>query len=330
MTARRVVVLLLAAGMALIGPLLIVMTGSTVWNDLSKARRQFEIKNMKDTYGLAQNDVVASAHERGSQLRIMYNRVGKCGSRTTIELLKVLSVQNKFTLTRSDINNQKVMSVEDQIDLVNYINKLPPPFVYCRHVYYIDFQKMGAEPLIHINIIRDPVERFVSSYYFKRFGDGRGYHGFESIMRKKWWREMTIDECVHTKNVECMPDKLFYIIPYFCGQDPGCLEPNKWALERAKVNVIEKFLVVGLLEEYEETLKVFERLLPRHFKGIFDLYKHQGTLNNMTDTATRKKVMPLHRTQKTLRSRMQLDYEFYHFVRNRFHALKRQLGIGHS
>eukprot|EP00118_Oscarella_pearsei_P018541 m.190318 g.190318 ORF g.190318 m.190318 type:complete len:94 (+) comp39431_c0_seq34:107-388(+) len=64
MTARRVVVLLLAAGMALIGPLLIVMTGSTVWNDLSKARRQFEIKNMKDTYGLAQNDVVASAHER--------------------------------------------------------------------------------------------------------------------------------------------------------------------------------------------------------------------------------------------------------------------------
>eukprot|EP00118_Oscarella_pearsei_P018539 m.190270 g.190270 ORF g.190270 m.190270 type:complete len:249 (+) comp39431_c0_seq14:107-853(+) len=248
MTARRVVVLLLAAGMALIGPLLIVMTGSTVWNDLSKARRQFEIKNMKDTYGLAQNDVVASAHERGSQLRIMYNRVGKCGSRTTIELLKVLSVQNKFTLTRSDINNQKVMSVEDQIDLVNYINKLPPPFVYCRHVYYIDFQK----------------------------------------------------------------------------------EPNKWALERAKVNVIEKFLVVGLLEEYEETLKVFERLLPRHFKGIFDLYKHQGTLNNMTDTATRKKVMPLHRTQKTLRSRMQLDYEFYHFVRNRFHALKRQLGIGHS
>ena len=49
-----------------------------------------------------------------------------------------------------------------------------------------------------------------------------------------------------------------------------------WALNRAKTNVIEKYLVVGLLEEYEDTLRVFERLLPRHFHGVVDLYKHPG------------------------------------------------------
>ena len=40
-------------------------------------------------------------------------------------------------------------------------------------IYFIAVSRLGAVPLVHINIIRDPVSRFVSQFYFKRFGDGR-------------------------------------------------------------------------------------------------------------------------------------------------------------
>ena len=47
----------------------------------------------------------------------MYNRVGKCGSRTTLELLKVLADRNDFVLATSDINNQKAITVQEQVRL---------------------------------------------------------------------------------------------------------------------------------------------------------------------------------------------------------------------
>ncbi|XP_065837792.1 uronyl 2-sulfotransferase-like [Oscarella lobularis] len=334
---QRFVMLSFALGMALVGPILIVMTGSPVKNHLSEARRQYEHKNR---LRIAQNALVFAQstanrtegeaedeEEDESQARIMYNRVGKCGSRTTLELLKVLADRNDFVLATSDINNQKAITVQEQIDLVNYIYQLPIPFIYSRHLFFIDFQKYGALPLVHINIIRDPIERFVSNFYYKRFGDNRENHTVKFSERRV---ARTVDECVQFAHHECTSKRLFYITPFFCGQEPACFEPGMWALNRAKTNVIEKYLVVGLLEEYEDTLRVFERLLPRHFHGVVDLYKHPGaeTGARINTTATKKKVMPSLETRRILRFRMHFDYEFYFFVQERFQALKKELGIG--
>lgn len=33
--------------------------------------------------------------------------------------------------------------------------------------------RFGLEQPVHINIIRDPINRFVSNYFFRRFGDWR-------------------------------------------------------------------------------------------------------------------------------------------------------------
>jgi dermatan/chondrotin sulfate uronyl 2-O-sulfotransferase UST len=156
----------------------------------------------------------------GAQARVMYNRVGKCGSRATLTLLQALGARNNITIVLSDIGNQKELSLSEQIDLVNYINHLPPPFIYSRHMHYIDFQRLGAVPLVHINIIRDPISRFVSQFYFKRFGDGRPRNR-TSIFHGKV--HQTVDQCVERNEGECSdPQKLFYIIPFFCGQEEQC------------------------------------------------------------------------------------------------------------
>ena len=40
----------------------------------------------------------------------------------------------------------------------------------------------------------------------------------------------------------------------------------------AKRNIAYRFHVVGILEQFEETLKLFELMLPRYYKGAVDLY----------------------------------------------------------
>lgn len=58
----------------------------------------------------------------------------------------------------------------------------------------------------------------------------------------------------------------------------SCLsrEPGEWALERAKLNVNENFLLVGILEELEDVLLLLERFLPHYFKGVLSIYKDPG------------------------------------------------------
>lgn len=49
-----------------------------------------------------------------------------------------------------------------------------------------------------------------------------------------------------------------------------------WALERAKQNVLENYLLVGILEELEDVLLLLERLLPHYFTGVLSIYKSPG------------------------------------------------------
>lgn len=57
---------------------------------------------------------------------------------------------------------------------------------------------------------------------------------------------------------------------------PFIREPGVWALERAKQNVLENYLLVGILEELEDVLLLLERLLPHYFTGVLNIYKSPG------------------------------------------------------
>jgi len=48
------------------------------------------------------------------------------------------------------------------------------------------------------------------------------------------------------------------------------------AAKRAKNNVLREFYVIGVMEQFEDTLEIFERTLPRFFKGVTDIWKTQG------------------------------------------------------
>ncbi|XP_035686198.1 uronyl 2-sulfotransferase-like isoform X1 [Branchiostoma floridae] len=281
--------------------------------------------------------------------RLVYNRVGKCGSRSLITILSVLSSKNGFNFAKdpSVVHSQTRFPLPDQIALVQHVDKISPPFFYNRHFHFIDFTRFGARQPIYINMIRDPFDRLVSSYYFKRFGDGRSDDRGRYLKEEDKLR--SFDACVLEEQVECTRG-LHYIIPFFCGQRPGCRiadpeppggvdvflytsetsrDPSRWALERAKDNVLDKFLVVGILEEFNDTLRVFEHLLPNFFKGAMSVWENppQWVSQLYNTSKTVKKPQPSPFIRDKMRRRMKLEYEFYYFVRDIFHNLKNRLDI---
>lgn len=48
---------------------------------------------------------------------------------------------------------------------------------------------------------------------------------------------------------------------------------SRWALEQAKYNLVNEYLLVGVTEELEDFILILEAALPRFFKGATELYK---------------------------------------------------------
>ncbi|KAK0132021.1 Uronyl 2-sulfotransferase [Merluccius polli] len=261
--------------------------------------------------------------------QVVYNRVGKCGSRTVLILLRLLSEKHEFNLVSSEIHNRTRLTKHEQVDLIKNISIMPEPFLYTRHVHFLNFTRFRVEQPVYINIIRDPINRFLSNYFFRRFGDWRGEqnHLIRTPGMKDDERYLDINVCILENYPECSNPRTFYIIPYFCGQHPQCREPGVWALERAKQNVLENYLLVGILEELEDVLLLLERLLPHYFTGVLNIYKSPDykKVGNMTGTV--RKHTPTLEALQVLYHRMHYEYDFYRFVRDQFHLAKKKIGL---
>ena len=87
----------------------------------------------------------------------------------------------------------------------------------------------------------------------------------------------TIDDCVAIGHAQCK-DITWKYIEFFCGnaypcQSRGVPESTvKQGMEKAMHNVEKNFFVVGVLEQFDDTLHLFEKLLPRFFNGATEVY----------------------------------------------------------
>lgn len=53
---------------------------------------------------------------------------------------------------------------------------------------------------------------------------------------------------------------------------------SRWALEQAKYNLVNEYLLVGVTEELEDFIMMLEAALPRFFRGATDLYRTGNTV----------------------------------------------------
>ncbi|XP_077994542.1 uronyl 2-sulfotransferase-like [Glandiceps talaboti] len=258
-----------------------------------------------------------------NETRVIFNRVSKVGSRSLLNVIMRLSQKLNFKRERSPVFVKVYLNETGERIFTKEIEVLEPPFIYDRHLDYVDFEKHGSKNPTWINLTRDPVSRLVSFYYYTRFGDSFSVPEWTGAAEDF---NQTFDDCVLKNKFECSTENTFRVVPYFCGQVDECRTPSKWAIEQAKKNVVEKFLFVGITEDFNSTLVVLERLLPQFFEGALESYK--VTLTSIRDQfKSKSKKEPSEEALKVQRERMALEVEFYEFVKARMLLIKEQLGI---
>ncbi|XP_036054427.1 heparan sulfate 2-O-sulfotransferase 1-like [Onychomys torridus] len=232
------------------------------------------------------------------------------------------SAENRYhVLHINTTKNNPVMSLQDQVRFVKNIttwNEMKPGF-YHGHISYLDFAKFGVKKNpIYINVIRDPIERLVSSYYFLRFGDD--YR--PGLRRRKQGDKKTLDECVANGGSYRAPEKLWLQIPFFCGHSSECWNVgSRWAMDQAKYNLVNEYFLVGVTEELEDFIMLLEAALPRFFQGAIDLYR-AGKKSHLRKTTEKK--LPTKQTIAKLQQSdiLKMENGFYEFALEQFQFIR--------
>ncbi|XP_077291010.1 heparan sulfate 2-O-sulfotransferase [Arctopsyche grandis] len=257
-------------------------------------------------------------------LVVIYNRVPKTGSTSFVGVAYDLCKKNAFKVLHVNITaNMHVMALNNQYRFAQNITNWNSvkPALYHGHMAFLNFDRLGisSKPL-YINLIRKPLDRLVSYYYFLRHGDNFRPH----LVRKKHGNKMTFDECVEKNRSDCDPNNMWLQIPFFCGHAADCWKPgNEWALEQAKKNLLNNYLVVGVTEEMLDFISILEITLPRMFRGAT---QHFLSSNKSHLRQTTSKIPPsektVHKIQKSVIWKM--ENELYEFALEQFNFIKKR------
>ena len=224
------------------------------------------------------------------------------------------------------------------------LNKLP--FAMDRHMYFIDTKiynlEKGLEPT-WINMVRDPVERFVSNFHWERSEYLWSLHSW-LLQPPQEWFDKDINTCIISGDSECQfnPESKYlkeHQLTYFCGSSPECKHVGSMAaLHKAKYNAEMYYSVIGIQNDIQTTLEVLEGYIPLFFKGARKEYNKMGIkqraddgkvtvirssefVNN--DTPRKQNLSELARS--ILLTNMTLEYEFFEFVKLRLNLQARRL-----
>lgn len=261
-------------------------------------------------------------HTAANQLRndgcdrvVFYNRVGKCGSRSLLQVVKHLAKRNKFRVLSSHKYDDARIHPKDLYGQLASFGGYIPPLFYNRHIYFLDFQAAGIRPPYYINLIRDPIERFSSHYNFLKYGDKEG-----EVNGGSFSHMTNINKCVMDEVNPCNSDLMVYTMNYFCGHN--CQRKHGSAgVTIAKKHIDDYYVFVGLLEDFEASLLLLEVLLPCYFRGAIDAWEIERERSQ--SYATVKKDELTNEAKDKLRRRLlKTEYDIYSHVKEKFDQLK--------
>ncbi|XP_017107588.2 heparan sulfate 2-O-sulfotransferase pipe isoform X3 [Drosophila bipectinata] len=266
---------------------------------------------------------------------IFFNRVTKTGSEKMMELLKILGKRNDF-VARRDAEGLYEVVIMDPVYAKNFIHSdilnETKANTYTKHVAFIDFTALDEPWPIYINLVRDPIERLVSWFYYARapwyWAERRETFGDAVKMPDINWLKKDFNRCIEEHDPECVYEQMEMgnlgdhrrQSLFFCGQRMDICMPfnSHEAMQRAKKNVEERYAVVGTWEDTNTTLTVLEGYIPRFFAGAKDeYYKMRDEIGEVNKNQFRPSLSD--RARAVLSKNLTREIELYQFIRHRLY-----------
>lgn len=267
---------------------------------------------------------------------VIFGSVPKCGGRTLLSLMFALSQPNDLKV-KSALN----YSLENGSEVAprQYINRMIQPFTKAGFLYtnarFVQADTVQSTALLRIGLIRDPMQRLVSSFYHRRFGDRLTAKTVDDATWERHLKAKSVDineifdDCVKNKMSECVAEYTKgTLVKQFCGYHSDCKTASPAALLRAKNNVRNNYLVVGILEEIDDFVRVLEKIRPSLFQGAFDKLENDERIQSViknSRTVGLQSVSEL--TKGIIKKHLAIDYEFYYFIQWRFLKQKEECGV---
>lgn len=273
---------------------------------------------------------------------LFFNRIPRTGGQTLVELIKSLApdldYQHQEHVYRTPW--QRLMTAEEQKNLATWFEYNFWPKSYDRFSMFINFTHHRSPYVTmrpaYVTLVRDPLDKFVSYFRFKRVDHDRVKLEMSAREKQKTgsgrvWYWKKLESCILEGDLEC--DLLdgsrdfTSAISFLCGQHEQCLQRgDRWALQKAKFNAEHEYAVIGLTEHWNTTLAVLEHYLPMFFRGARQRYwSSDFTSQRLTNKNPKKYQALREEVVAFLKERMALEYELYEFLKQRLHLQYRSL-----
>ncbi|XP_053957226.1 heparan sulfate 2-O-sulfotransferase pipe-like isoform X2 [Anastrepha ludens] len=265
---------------------------------------------------------------------VLFNRVPKVGSQTLMGLLKFLAKRNGFEARRDkpSLMETIMLTPNFELSLVDEIMEEGDATSYSKHVAFIDFGRLDMPWPIYINLVRHPVERLISWFYYVRapwyIVERKKNFPKEYRVPNIAWLKKSFDSCILKHDAECifaqgdkkgLGDHRRQML-FFCGQNNElCMPFNSYqAMQQAKRNVENHYAVIGTWEETNITLTVLEHYIPRFFAGATETYyKAENNLHQVNRNSIKPSVSQ--EVREILHKNLTNEIEFYNFCKQRLY-----------
>jgi hypothetical protein len=161
------------------------------------------------------------------------------------------------------------------------------------------FHEFLPRPCEYITILRDPVDRIISHYYY--VSRDPNHYLYPEVKGRK----LTLADYVRSG---LTPELDNAQVKQIAGEFVGYGQCTRGHLERAKRNITDHFVVAGLSERFDETLLLLKRQL--HWSAPY--YVKENVTPNRP---SRDNIDPAAR--RAIEEVNALDMELWEFVRNR-------------
>uniref|UniRef100_A0A1I8NF18 Uncharacterized protein n=1 Tax=Musca domestica TaxID=7370 RepID=A0A1I8NF18_MUSDO len=262
---------------------------------------------------------------------VFFNRLEKVGSQSLMTLLRQLSEVNDYTpyVNEEGVPNPVLLPEKLQRDIAEEIAEVGQPMSYVEHINWINFTKFDLPKPIYVNMVRHPIQKVMSAYYYIRHPTVFGYylkHSGRKMENREWFdtsfndcvKQAKIPDCIFEPHIDHNQDWRRFSL-HLCGNHPDCLNFNSpVATQIAKQNIEREYAVVGSWEDTNITLTVLEHYIPRFFRGATEMY-YSDKSGKFKKNATPHNTNLEPEVEAKLKIQFSYEIELYNFCKQRLY-----------